>query len=253
MTQALLPLIGKICHVYMDDIIIWSNIVEEHEENIQKVLEALQVAHLYCSPKKTDLFALEITFLGHIISTKGIYADPDKIQCILEWPVPTSTTEVHGFLGLVRYLALFIPHLATHTAILDNLIKKEFDKTFPQWTSDYQKAFNAIKEIVTGTGCLTMIDYDSEENIYMTMDASLIGTDAVLSAGYTWENSRLVAFDSTKYFKAEQHYPMHEQEMLIIVHALKKWHFYLLGVYFMVYTDYCILEYFNKQKELSHY
>jgi len=55
-----------------------------------------------------------------------------------------------------------------------------------------------------------MIDYDSEENIYMTMNASLIGTGAVLSIGYTWKTSRLVVFDFTKYLKVEQYYSMHK-------------------------------------------
>jgi len=101
MTQALLPLIEQICHVYMDDIIIWSNSVEEHEQNVRRVLKALCVAHLYCSPKKTKLFALEITFLGHVISAEGIHMDPGKVKCILEWPVPMMTTEVRRFLELV--------------------------------------------------------------------------------------------------------------------------------------------------------
>jgi len=96
-----------------------------------------------------------------------------------------------------------------------------------------------------------MIDYDSGENIYMTTDASLIGTGAVLSVRYTWETSRPVVFDSTKYLKVEQYYPMHEQKMFAIVHALKKWCFHLLRAYFMIYTDHHILEYFNKQKKLS--
>jgi len=55
--SALLSLIGQICHVHMDNIIIWSNSVEEHEQNVRRVLKALHVAHLYCSSKKTELFA----------------------------------------------------------------------------------------------------------------------------------------------------------------------------------------------------
>jgi len=217
MTQALLPLIGQICHVYIDDIIIWSNSVEEHEQNVWRVLKALCVTYLYCSPKKTEFFALEITFLGHVISAEGICMDSGKVKYILEWPVPTTTTEVRGFLGLVRYLATFIPHLATHRAILDNLTKKEFDKVLSKWTEDYQKAFNTIKEIVTGTGCLTTIDYNSDENIYVTMDASLSSMGVVLSVGHTWETSKPVAFDSNKYINAERHYPTHKQEILAII------------------------------------
>ena len=76
MTDALCELIGKICHVYLDDIIIWSQTVEEHEINVAKILEALWTANLFCNGAKMTLFAMEISFLGHKISAAGIQADP---------------------------------------------------------------------------------------------------------------------------------------------------------------------------------
>jgi Reverse transcriptase (RNA-dependent DNA polymerase)/Aspartyl protease len=85
---ALRPLIGTICHVYLDDIIIWSNSLEEHEANVALVLNALRSANLYCSVKKSDLFCTEVDFLGHHISERGIEADPKKVERILNWPVP---------------------------------------------------------------------------------------------------------------------------------------------------------------------
>jgi len=84
MTAALHPLIGKICHVYLDDIIIWSSSIEEHIANVEAVLLALREAHLYCSPKKTMLFCTEVTFLGHVISARGVEADASKVSRILD-------------------------------------------------------------------------------------------------------------------------------------------------------------------------
>lgn len=83
MTDALREYIGSICHVYLDDIIIWSQSIEEHEYNVATVLEALRKANLFCNKKKSNLFAREISFLGHIISASGIQADPWKVECIL--------------------------------------------------------------------------------------------------------------------------------------------------------------------------
>jgi Reverse transcriptase (RNA-dependent DNA polymerase) len=77
-TAALRPLIGKICHVYLDDVIIWSNNVEEHVQNIHTILEVLERAKLYCNPKKTRLFCSEVHSLGHQISTCGIEPDEGK-------------------------------------------------------------------------------------------------------------------------------------------------------------------------------
>lgn len=87
-TAALRPYIGKICHVYLDDIIIWSENLTEHVKNVRIILQALEDAKLYCNPKKTKLFSTEIHFLGHRISTRGIEPDEGKADRIKSWPTP---------------------------------------------------------------------------------------------------------------------------------------------------------------------
>ena len=79
--SALWSLIGKICHVYLDDIIIWSDSLAQHKENVALILEALHAAHLYCSVKKSILFSHKVDFLGHHISKQGIELDPKKVEC----------------------------------------------------------------------------------------------------------------------------------------------------------------------------
>lgn len=96
-TSVLRSLIGRICHVYLDDIVIWSNSLEEHEHNICEVLDALRLGNLYCSVKKIALFCREIDFLGHHISSRGIKADAKKVNHIVNWPVPKTSTEVCVF------------------------------------------------------------------------------------------------------------------------------------------------------------
>jgi hypothetical protein len=124
MTLALKDLIGRICHVYLDDIIIWSQTLAEHKHNVSLVLEALSKAQLYCLLKKSSLFCTKLNFLGHTISQRGIEVDSSKVSRILEWPTPTSAKEVHQFLGLVQYIATFLPTLAKHTLLLTPLTKK---------------------------------------------------------------------------------------------------------------------------------
>ena len=91
-------LVGMICHMYLNDIIIWSQTVEEHLVNIHLVLEALWAASLFCSPKKTSLFCLELDFLGHHLSARGVEVDKKKIAHIFEWPVPCNAGELWSFL-----------------------------------------------------------------------------------------------------------------------------------------------------------
>ena len=245
--------IGVICHVYMDDIIVWSQTVEEHEQHVRIILQTLQDAGLYLNKKKTKLFCYETSFLGHIISQKGIQADPSKVEKIINWPRPKNLKEVQQFLGLVRYLNAFLPHLALQSSILSRLTTKECAKKFPPWNETYQKAFEKIKDIVISRECLTVIDHTKLDtnSIYLTTDASERCTGAVLSFGPTWETARPVAFDSSTLKDAELNYPVHEKELLAIIRAIKKWKCDLIGAPFYVYTDHKTLLNFSTQKDLS--
>ncbi|GBE82625.1 Transposon Ty3-G Gag-Pol polyprotein [Sparassis crispa] len=198
MTAALRQHIGKICHVYLNNIIIWSQNTEEHEHNVTTILNALRDAHLFCSIKKTSLFCTEIDFLEHHISARGIEANVSKVKQILNWPVPCSAKDVHFFLGLVHYISVFLPQLTAHTSILTPLTMKSAEKLFPAWEQRHQLAFEAMKELVLSHECLTTIDHNnlSQNKIFLTTDASEWGTGAVLSVGPSWMLSHPVAFDS---------------------------------------------------------
>jgi RNase H-like domain found in reverse transcriptase/Integrase zinc binding domain len=213
----------------------------------------LREAHLFVNLKKTSLFCEEIDFLGHHILQRGIQADKSKIERILDWPRPKTASEVHGFLGLIRYIASFLPQLAEFTRILTPLTAKECNKSFPSWTDLHESAFEHIKELVVGADCLVSIDHDNlnGRRIFVTCDTSDWRTGAVLSFGTDWESARPVAFDSMQLNSAQQNYPVHEKELLAIVRALQKFRMDLLGIPFTVITDHRTLVNFNTQKDLS--
>lgn len=250
---ALRDLIGQICHVYLDDIIIWSSSLAEHKINVALVLEALRKAKLYCSLKKSKLFTTEINFLGHHISERGIKADSSKVDHILKWPTPKTAKQVQQFLGIIRYILAFLPQLAEHTTLLTPLTKKECNTSFLPWMAHHQYAFDAIKALVVGRDCLTMINHKNPGNneIYVTCDASKRRTGAMLAFGPTWETARPVAFKSRALSGAEMNYPVHKQEMLSIIRAVKKWRVDLLGSHVEIFTDHRTLENFDYQKDLS--
>jgi hypothetical protein len=251
-TDALRPLIGSICAVYLDDIVIWSQSIEEHIVNVRHVMQALVDAKLYCNPNKTNLFKYDIKFLGHKVSQSGIEADDKKVDKILDWPAPESVHDVRRFLGLVRYLNAFLPRLALQSQVLNELTLKRYERNFPAWTERYQTAFQAIKDIVVSRECLTVIDHsDTSKRIFVTTDASDTCTGAVLSFGECWKTARPVAFDSMTLKSAELNYPVHEKELLAIMRALRRWKVDLLGSEFLVYTDHRTLLNFNTQKDLS--
>ena len=125
MFAALRPLIGSICHVYLDDIVIWSQNIDEHRANCRKVLLALRADSLFASAKKTILFADEIRFLGHIISTRGIEADGKKVDRIywlrrelarMNLEIETGQNDVEKFPFMNSAFIQFNHQVAAHMA-----------------------------------------------------------------------------------------------------------------------------------------
>ena len=128
---------------------------------------------------------------------------------------------------------------------------KECDWVFLTWATEHQKVFESIKHLVLGADCLIIIDYeDKESNIYITINARDHHMGAILSFGKTWETACPVTYDSYQLNDAKKNYPTHEQELLTIVKALKKWRSHLLSAQFKIYTDHQTLEYFQLQKEM---
>ena len=110
----------KFCVVYLDDILIFSNALEEHKRNVRLILETLHQHGLVASKSKSRLFADRIEFLGHYVSSKRIEADPNKLNKITEYPTPKSVEDIKSFLGLVNYLTMFdfVPGLADQLSVL---------------------------------------------------------------------------------------------------------------------------------------
>ena len=145
---------------------------------------------------------------------KGTDINKGKADRVKNWLQPTSVKQVRGFLGLVRYLAISLPHLANSTAVLDELTRKECDKHFPAWTARHQTAFETIKALIVSPECLTTIDPSLmlEYKIFVTTEASNFGSSAILVFGKTYKTARPVAYDSCSFKGAELNYPVHEKE-----------------------------------------
>ena len=79
MMAALCKYIGQFCHVYIDDVVIWSDNLEEHEKHVDLIMLALRQSHLYLNGKKCQIFLTELDFFGHHISACGI--EPQSSKC----------------------------------------------------------------------------------------------------------------------------------------------------------------------------
>ena len=108
------------------------------------VLQQLRESQFYLSRSKLDLFSDKTDCLGHVIDDNGIHAELDKMQQIREWRIPQNYNEVQKFLGLVQYLALYMPDIMAYTTPLSGLAQN--NQTF-QWTPLLDKCFQSIKAI----------------------------------------------------------------------------------------------------------
>ena len=122
MNRIFRPYLRKFILVFFDDILIYSQDLEEHQKHLQSTLEISRKNELYANKKKCSFAKEWVDYLGHIISGQGVEVDPEKIQAIKEWPVPTNVREVRGFLGLTGYYRKFVRHYGSIAAPLTQLI-----------------------------------------------------------------------------------------------------------------------------------
>lgn len=232
--------------VYLDDILIFSKSLEEHKKHVRHVLNILREQNLYAKASKCALFKTSIDFLGHIIDANGIRPDPKKIEAITTWPQPKTITELRSFLGLANFYRRFVRGFSKITASLNDLLKKQ--ASLETWGTLHHQAFATIKRALTSAP--TLATYNPAAPTEIQCDASGEAIGAVLSQDHG-AGFQPVAYESRKLTPAEKNYPVHEQELLAVIHALAVWRHYLEGIHFKCITDHHTLKYINSQPSLS--
>ena len=231
--------------VYIDDILVYSKNLQDHLLHLEQVLQKLQQHRLFGKLSKCEFAKEAVDFLGHVVSSLGLTIDQHKIESIRTWPIPTNLHELHSFLGLATYYRHFVKRFSQLTSPLTDLLHKE---RVYDWQPEQENAFNAIKEALISTPVLLLPD--PEKSYVVTTDASDFAVGAVLSQDQG-KGEQPIAFESRKMSPAERNYPVHEKELLAIIHALKTWRIYLEDHPFEVITDHASLEYLATQSNLS--
>jgi hypothetical protein len=137
--------------VFIDDILIYSRSMEEHEEHLQIVLQQLREHQLYSKFSKCEFLIKEVPFLGHVVSPEGIAVDPSKVKEVLDWKPPTSVSKVRSFLGLASYYRRFIPNFSKIVKPNTELLKKG-NKYL--WSDACDGAFKNLKKLLTTSPAL---------------------------------------------------------------------------------------------------
>jgi hypothetical protein len=108
MNKVFLEYLDKFMVVFIDDILIFSKNVEEHDEHLRMILQKLRENQLYAKLNKCEFWLKEVSFLSHIIYEGGISVDPTKVKDVLSWNTPQNVLDIRSILGLVKYYRRFI-------------------------------------------------------------------------------------------------------------------------------------------------
>jgi hypothetical protein len=125
MNDALLRFLRQFVLVFFDDILIYSSSWSDHLRHVRTVLRTLQDHQLFLKKSKCEFGRPSVAYLGHVISAEGVVADKQKVQAVLEWPIPRFARAVRGFLGLAGYYRRFIQDFSTIAVPLTALLRKE--------------------------------------------------------------------------------------------------------------------------------
>lgn len=240
------------CLVYLDDVIIFSKDFETHLQDVEKVFNRLAEANLSVKGAKCSFAQPVVKYLGHIVSRAGISPDPKKVQAIKDFPRPESRVHLQSFLGLAGYYRKFMKNFSTLAFPLLLLVqhwgmaKQPEEGVKPpdsasqvwQWDDDCEKAFTALKNLLTSEPILARPDETLPFTV--TTDASIRGLGAVLTQK---QGGREVVIEylSRSLTQDEKKWTTTEQEALGVIYACEYWRHYLVGVRFTVETDHSAL------------
>lgn len=240
--------------VFLDDLIVFSKTLEDHEARLTKVLNHLKEYGLKLSPEKCRFFQSSVRYLGHVVSEQGVETDPEKIAALKTWPVPQHLKELKAFLGFCGYYRKFIKGYSSIMKPLNDLTSgyppprkhpksKERSGQYyhpkepflNRWTPACQQAFEMIIDKLTTSPVLAFANPALPYILHT--DASSTGLGAALYQEQEGQ-LRVIAYASRGLSRSESRYPAHKLEFLALKWSVtEKFSDYLYGNQFTVVTD----------------
>jgi hypothetical protein len=175
MNKVFMEELDRFVVVFIDDILIYSETTEEHEEHLRIVLERLGQQKLYAKFSKCEFWMEKVAFFGHVLSAEGIAMDPPKVESVTKWEQPLNVTDVRSFLGMAGYYHRSIENFSKIAKPMTELLK---NNTKFEWSEACERSFQELKRRLTTTPVLTLPDIRKDFVVYC--DASRQGLGCVL-------------------------------------------------------------------------
>ena len=235
----------KFICVYLDDILVYSENLDDHLRHLRLTLDQLREHKLYAKRSKFQFAETTMDHLGHVTSAHGFSMEDEKVNAIRTWTTPQSNKDVQSFLGMVNFYRRFIINMAE---VAVPLTRHTGNVDF-EWTSDAEASFQRLKMLVTSAPVLR--GFDKRHPIYFSTDASGYAIGAVLEKD-DGQGRRPVAYFSHVLKIQEQRYSIRERELLAVVKSVRYWRCSLYGRTFVVQIDHESLKYLRTQEKLNN-
>lgn len=199
--DTLFDYLDDFCTAYLDDIMIYSQNKQEHQEHVRKVLQRLREAGLQADIKKSEFSVTRTKYLGFIVSTSGIETDPEKTLAISQWTPPKTVKGVQSFLGFCNFYRRFIREYGRIAKPLNQLTRK--DKPFA-FDNRCIQAFKELKNRLVSAPVLA--HYSPELPSRLETDASDGVIASVLLQKHQDDEWHPVAYFSRTMINAKHNY-----------------------------------------------
>lgn len=217
--------------IYFDDILIATKTEQKHDMLLNAIIEKAKQYNIKFNINKVQYKQKEIKFLGHVFNENGVKPDEDQVKAIMQLAEPKNKKELQRILGMINYLREFIPNMADLTSSFRQLLK---NNVVFYWSKIHTEALNKLKAVIANLPLLN--HFDPEKEIIIQSDASKDGLGCSLLQG-----NKPISFASRSMTNTECSYAQIEKELLSLVFACRKFHYYIYGRKIIAYTDHAPL------------
>lgn len=230
---------------YLDDIIIVTPTFEKHLEILKEVLERIANAGFKLNRDKCEFCKPEMKYLGYVINRCGLHVDPEKVQAILKYEKPKSTSDIRRFIGMTSWYRRHIENFSIIIAPLTKLLRKNARFI---WDNACEDAYQKLKDCLVAAPVLSCPDFSREFTIQC--DASNYGIGAALTQKFD-DGEKVICYLSQSLTRQQRNFSTTEKECLAVLWSIEKLRPYIEGSHFKVITDHYSLLWLSKLENPS--
>ena len=232
------PQIGRNVEVYVDDMLVKSLDEEKHLDDLKETFDTLRRHQMKPNPSKCAFEVSSGKFLGFMVSQRGIEANPDKIQAILDMEPPKNIKEVQSLIERVAALNKFVSKATDKCLPFFKILKKAFE-----WTDQCQKAFQDLKVYLTTAPLLSPSILGKELYLYLAVSSHAVSSALIREEGKV---QKPIYYTSRALRGAEGRYPLMEKLAFALITASRKLRHYFQAHVIVVMTDHPLKKSMNK-------